>query len=51
MAGEAQVPGRVGGYENGGSLFNGACKQLKGPLKAKEQQGRLFATRGEFLLL
>ena len=36
------MPKCVGGYENGGTLFNGACKQLKGPLKAKEPQGATF---------
>ena len=36
------VPKCVGGYKNGGALFNGACKQLKGPLKAKEPQGATF---------
>ena len=31
--------------------FNGAFRQLKGPLAAEESQGRKFDTRGEISLL
>ena len=45
------VPKCVGGYENGGALFIGACNQLKRPLKAKEPKGATFRYYRENLVL